>query len=516
MTNNNCNSFDSRFEALIAGELDADERLTLKQHAESCLQCRTEYEWLLITEADLGFLGNDRALATPKIDVIQDVMSRLESVAPPARPTATLRVVPKPFPKLAWGSLAAAAAILLAIAYFALPNQTDVSQTAREDNSTTVPTAQEPMLTTSNDDETMNAQTDDTETLVVTQDPQIGDDPLTPTPPPARAPMDRATIWATFTDTLVGGDPQRSEEALRELMDLAKLDLEQARELLEDPDAPLEARAFSATEYPSVEMADALYQVVGSNSPNSHMRLQVARAYRNSGETHAAELEQYAALEVSDPENALSPYWQAEYLLSLDPPDTEGAKKALEYAASLDSVYAFTAETAQGRELALIQSGVDPETARLLAALTAGRTEYNELTSVASNLLSYGDQYRDLGDFETAESIYNAVLLFGEQIDAGASFSQEALAGVDVQQDALSSLRELNDETGNVANIEEIVNATGELLYSTEALLDHFNQLDSILTGTLPDDSLLGRIADIILGSGDLNILEFLGDIALN
>lgn len=79
---------------------------------------------------------------------------------------------------------------------------------------------------------------------------------------------------------------------------------------------------------------------------------------------------QLSSIKEIDPDNALPYYFEAKTLLERN--DIEKAIQALQTAGSLDQASAYSLESALAESAALEASGMDPEAARMVAALTAG------------------------------------------------------------------------------------------------------------------------------------------------
>jgi len=131
--------------------------------------------------------------------------------------------------------------------------------------------------------------------------------------------------------------------------------------------------------------------------------------------------------------------------------------QSIEYASAFQTGSAYALENAQYHSAALEAAGFPSDVAQMLAAFNAGSDEYGFVTQLGNDLLSYGAYYESIGDYDTAMAIYKGVNQLGLQINQGADFSNEMLAGLDTQSgaiEAIDALAELMNIPGGAYTVE--------------------------------------------------------------
>jgi hypothetical protein len=171
--------------------------------------------------------------------------------------------------------------------------------------------------------------------------------------------------------------------------------------------------------------------------------------------------------------------------------------------ASLSGASVYGSNAARSHAAALQASGYDRNTARLLAAASAGNAEGSSLHSLSDDLMARARDLEAQGQYEAAADLYDAVRVFGEQVMASADLPNTQYIAYEIQQDAVSAMMALQDVW-----TPETLDALTEM---ADAVLNGIGQLTGALdelTGFLMSDDVQQVLdyTDAIL-SGDLGRL---------
>lgn len=297
---------------------------------------------------------------------------------------------------------------------------------------------------------------------------------------------------------------QRNDFAL-----LASLTGDEASELLKSMDLSVEA-LLGAAQFLSTDEAIAVLRAAIAEHPDDP-QLKYALAMNLEGNPEAVEerMQQLTQLASADSDNSLPHYMlAADYF---EQGDMARALEALGKGSSYGDASAYTLENANQREAALIASGLDVDTARFLALSTAGSGEYSDITALRNELLDFGAHYEQLGEYETAEQIYNAVNELGEQLVAGASMAVEQQYGLETQQDAILAIQGIAE----VFQQPETVALLGETLgFLAESIVDVTQYIaarqDLVINPASSDQLDWSAFLNHIMNSGDLNVSGFI------
>ena len=150
---------------------------------------------------------------------------------------------------------------------------------------------------------------------------------------------------------------------------------------------------------------------------------------------------------------------------------------------------------------------MEPEAARMVASLTAGIDENNFLCQLAGDLLEYGQGFLSENDSATAEAIFKAVEEFGRQVEGGAAFSQEQLAGMDIQIQALGGLGQFYTTVESADGVASVTEATNALTIKVEDVAGFFVALDELFLKPMTTE-FWNMVSGIILGSGDISLFN--------
>ena len=520
MTKNPCEKHERDRMALIAGELDEQARAALNAHLDACAACREECRSLMAIAADLEAIGDAMAACLPPVDLVASVMGRVEQLKLIKTEETPANVVPlkrpetsKPSRGIGWWwpaagvGVAVAAVLVLWVSGYRLTRLNDPSagpQTAQTPDPRPVE-APELRVATAPTPETTVALTALGEAK--SQLPDFATLPRWSANGTANGGMESVEPLS-IDDVLAArraaiADP----ESRAQIAQWASLTQDKARALVASDDASIEAKVAAAQALPPEEAQPVLLAAVEAVPDDPYLRYRLASSYgdEDTPEASAEAVVQLAEASELEPDNALAQYrLAAEYFKQ---GDTQASLAALADAAAMTGANAYTAQAAAYQEQAMIESGLDPSVARLLAAFTAGSQQYTDLVDLGSQLLQFGHDQEALGDTDAAQQVYEAVLGMGTQVYADAAFSAEQLAGLDIQHaatDALAGFFEFLNMPDGIALLTE---QTVGLVEAFGAIGAIFGQLDDLFQRAM-DSNVLMSIADVILGQGDLNLFD--------
>jgi len=504
--------------ALLEGALDAEAESALLRHIEACPACRAEQAWLAAVGADLEAIGDAMVKEAPPIDVVDEVMAEVARLKAGAA-TSSPKVVPFETPARrlrpwAWVGAAAAAAAAVLVFWAAgfritkttdtVPGPTVVQAPGPQDEQRerTVAQVAQPAP------ERATAHEGDS-----TQPGSVDSDDLDRHRWGRTVPIETETTALaalTVDDVLAARRDAITDPGARgQLAQWASLTVEKARALAASDDAPLGAKVGAAQALPPEEAEPVLLAALAASPSDPYVRYKLAGAYaaHEDPESSAKAVEQLTILGEAAPDNALLQYQLAVELFGQG--DVVGAMAALGQARELETATAYTGAASRRRVEALVASGMDPELAGILTALTAGAEQYTDLVALGQQLLGYGREQEELGDPELAQDIYESVYEMGTQVAAGASYSAEELAGLDLQQDAIEVLSGFFEFLQLPDSLGILTAQTNQLVSAFEAVGQFFEELDAYFAQQI-ERSFIGRIADAILNEGDLNLFDVL------
>ena len=503
-----CETYGAKLFGLVENALQAEEAEELRRHLAYCPACREEYEWLVGAKVDLEALGDSLLVDVPHMNLVPGVLDAVGKLtATPERAPAPRRLWWRPTFTVNWAAAAAGVLVALGIAtaWWLLGLNANVPERMAHGP------AEGHGLPSQDEAPTPLPGTSQNPELHLAQGTEL---PVEPTAPPsiidetameATTPPDLAQL--TIQDVIAARrDGGADNGPLQRLTQWASLTKEQARAVAERAEAS-DAAIVGASQALAPEEAELLLlKVVGHSPDDPYLRFALARK-TSERTTTATEPVQLASLHDLDPDNALTYYMEARLLLENG--NLEKALSMLAQARELDKASAYALQAAAYREQALVESGMDPQAAKLLTALTAGAEERDFLCGLGDTLLEYGKYYEETGDIETAQAIYEAVQELGVQLDEGAQFAQEELAGLDIQRAAIEMLRGLYVYGGIQEDTSELSAETSELVASIESLVDFFHALDNLFQGQV-DTQFFVTVAELIMQGGDLGLFDLL------
>jgi hypothetical protein len=473
----------------------------LRAHIKSCPACRAEFQALDLLRQDLETIGDTLSNREPLPSIAPAVMAAISK----AKPAKIRPVAPRPFLRrlIPWLVLpVAAAAVVLVFVASSYRNpavhKSLVAKTARQapngKDASSVPAAVKRDVK----DPAVAEQVEQVKNLAL--DSLI----LTDNKKPATESVE-AVSNLSLNDVLgARRDALSDPDARAALAQWASLTVEQARKLISGA-ADTAGELGAALMLPPDEAQPILTAAVQEND-DPYLKYRLATSYSKTPETAPKAAAQYAQLAVSDSGNALAKYQYAASCFAQG--DATNGLDALSDAQQIDGLNAYTSTAAKYREQALIAAGASPEVARAIAAFVAGNEEYGQLVDLGNQLLEYGKYYEQNGDSETAQQIYEAVRMFGTQVNDNATYASEQLAGLDVERAAVEMLSNLVSFIGVPENLQMIANETGRLLESFANVGQFITTVNDFFSQD--QNSALMRLAvDYLFQNGDLGLLDY-------
>jgi len=505
-----CRKYRDRLPTLAENPLGPEAEPSLLAHIRTCPDCAAEYRWLASLCRELEVVGDAAVKTAPVIDLTDNVM---KAVARLKRPRLVELAPARPrrrFGQVWWlAATAAAAAALVAAVWIA---------------GYRVTRPQAPSLAVQTPDGPVAPKEEEIDRFELARAAESPAEPGAASPfqklidemrPNAGAPADvvpgtQASL--SVHEVLAARKDAITNPAARlQLARWAELAAEKARELAANPDVALAAKIGAAGSLPPEEAERILLAAVEADPDDAYLRYALGSAYGEEAGAAPKAAAEFAAQAQLDPNNALAYYQLAASLFAQG--DPEGAASALETAQTLAEVHPYTQEAAGYQEQALAASGVAEEVARLLVALTAGAAQYGQLVGLGSQLIDYGKYYEQNGQTELAEQIYSSVRIFGEQLADNAVFANELLAGLDIEREAISVLSGLVEFMQETQNVELLARQGENLFEALNSVGSFFTSLNDFFQNELGGD-VIGAFVDFVLGNGDLDVLDFLGDAA--
>lgn len=501
---------DEELISYLEGELDAEASARLEAQFAASPGAHDELEAYRTIIRDLEAFGAAHRRHIEPVDMLDAVM---DAVAAESRPSNVVRL-PRPAARFRWVGYAAAALLLVAASagvfwfgYYA-PSRTHVPRPVAV--VPPEPREESPAPDTPAVPEQVQVATAKLDEVKRALGEVLAKRPRGPMESVDAPPLSDITLKDLASELNAASSADRAWSAL---MQWATLTPELAVQIAASAAASPEAVVGAAEMLPPEEAGVYLMTVVGRMPESPHARIELAQALAASAIPDAQQkaLAEIDAASQLASENALPLYLKARLLLEAG--DIDGALAALEEAAQYENASAMVQESAESHEQALIAGGMEPQTAQVLAALTAGVEEHGELTGLSEELLAYAQYYADLGNLDAARRVAEAVQRFGEQLDAGALFAQERLAGLDMQRAAVDVLEGFYTALSSFEDIELLTTQTMDLVSDFQGMAEFFDGLDALLTGASED--FLATIGDLILGYGDMNLFDMLGQLGL-
>ncbi len=285
----------------------------------------------------------------------------------------------------------------------------------------------------------------------------------------------------------------------------ASLTPEEARELLKKSSLSPMAILGAVQFLPPEEAKVILEAAIANNPEDAYLRFAMVNTLRNLDNIDYDELREHiSAWTSSDPSNILPYYMEASIYLKNG--EVDGALTCIKEADKVQGYNSYTILTAQAYKEALIAKGVDPQLASLLASASLGARETQTLDEIARTLLDYGKYYEDIGDYNTALMIYEALRNLGVNVDMSSNLLQEKLAGVRYAQEAIYALIRIMTQTYSFTDIQSYIlflQDLNQLLTNyNNALANFYKIFDKA------DSELLIQILNTYLTTGNVTITQ--------
>ncbi|MBX7257280.1 MAG: hypothetical protein K1Y02_13030 [Candidatus Hydrogenedentes bacterium] len=513
--------------AYLEGELTAEQAARVEESLRASDEYRREYEWLSAVYSTLENAGRAFDAKAPQIDLADAVLAevfkieRQPKVVAVPKPGAQPKTQ-KPWWKRAatpfdWGMVAAFAAIALTVGYFLFADQffgggNSSNSIAKNGSQTQNATTGPKSGGIAEDSRRKLEQAQEMRKLASSSlskhaSPSKSEGVFESTsPPPTDGRPTITDIVSARRDAAGGG------AGLAKLVEWATLKREEAQRVIDSPDASPLATVAAADSLSQADEEQVLLTAVGMLPEDPYARFELAKSLSEDPQKTTEAMAQLQAMPDLDQDNALPYYLKAKLLLEQG--DAAGALEALAVAQSKRTVSAYTRESAQANVQALIAAGVPEDQAKLLSAVTAGSDQYSYLTDLGKTLIDYGRNYMASQDYETAQELFDAARTLGSQVQDGASFSQEQLAGLDIQSQAIDALQELYSQTGSTEEIEALANQTLDLVASIEGLDGIFTALQQLFTTDYGED-IWNTVSGLVLSYGDVNIFQYLSQMGI-
>jgi len=457
---------------------------------------------------ELNSLGSTLNAHLPEVDIVEPVMEKLSHVREPlpaitpfrARPAvAEARMVSRRAPswpaRLGW---AAAACFCVASAWVFINAQNGEQNLANRDNKVGSQGGDAPSGTPE----------------MMARVPEFigGVDSTGGVGSPEVAPNDTPKPRIKEPVTLQDAINARRKDLLSNDYDfalLASLTGEEASKLLKSMDLSVEA-LLGAAQFLSTEEAVAVLRAAIAEHPDDpYLKYALALSLEGNPEASEERMQQLVDMAAADSDNSLPQYMMAAE--HFERGDMALALDALSKGSSYNNASAYTLESANQREAALVASGLDADTARFLALSTSGDSEYENIATLRGELMDYGAYYEGLGDYDTAQQIYNAVNQLGEQLYQGASMAVEQQYGLETQHDAISAIQDIAEIFQQPEAVALLGETLGMLAGGIFDVTEYIAARQQLVTNPTTSSQLdWTAFLNHVMTNGDLNVSNFL------
>lgn len=290
-------------------------------------------------------------------------------------------------------------------------------------------------------------------------------------------------------------------DALRQLAAWGDFTPEEARALIESGKLSLDETVAASRFLPAEEATALLENMVSDNPDDPYLRLALARSLSESGASMEAQLAQIQAWGALDTENGLPSYFEA--ALHFENGDYAAGLEALAQGSAYDESRPYSLASTNANAALLEAAGVEPSTARYLAALLGGNDEYADLIALRDDLLDVAEEYEEAGDYDSATQIYESLVDLGSQMSEGAEVPSDTQAALQTIDAATRALEQLYAIVGNPEALEVLGRAMSNLvnmLGDFAALYEQFNVLmggSPDIVSTMLEDYLRGLFWDL-------------------
>lgn len=495
--------------ALLEGAADSAVCVETLHHLESCPVCRAEYEWLRTVSRDLETIGAAVNRTVPEVNLVAGVTARIAAVAPR---TEDLTGKVKPRWTIAWyaGLVSLVAATVIAGLWFIFEPLRPAPILPPLARNVDHPGLRSSVAPPPSD--AAKRRQASLKKLLAALDRLPKQSKTLAHPKNVLKKAAPSDLRSLTTDDILKTrkaavtDPEARDRLVR----WASLTPEQAQKVVSAPNASPGAVVGATASLDPTVAAPLLLTAISAYPDRPSVRMALTKTYEADPETSADAVAAADDWIASDPTNAAAYCWKAMLLLQQPQPDTQGALDLLKAARKLPTASAYGLDFANFNADALIASGMAPDTARALCALTAGHAQHQFLDQLGTGLLNQAKQSFNQGDPATARSIAEAVQQFGKQVSQGAQLTQERLAGLDIQSSAISVLQSIYTAVGSVTDIQQLTVDASHLATGLQNFGNFLNNLSDLFLGAT--NQMLNTISNVVLQTGDLTLLNHLGN----
>jgi len=507
--------------AYLERELNAEQAARVEESLRTSDDYAREHEWLRSVYATLETAGRAFDAKAPHVDITEAVLAEVFKIESQPKVVATPRKQEQSWwqtmPSFNWRVAAAFAVVLLVVGYAVfsgvltgsnVPNKNVASNGGANSSGPDSPASRngrvgDPKKKLDAAREKMTSA----HSKLSKHAAGLEDGTFQPTKPPNIDGRPTVSDIVTARRDAAGGGA-----GLAKLVEWATIKREEAQRIIDSPEASPQAMIAASDSLSKSDEEQVLLTAVGMLPEDPYARFELAKSLTEDPQKATEAMAQLQAMPDLDQENALPYYLKAKLLLEQG--DAAGALEALAVAESKRTVSAYTRESAQAKVQALMAAGIPEDQAKMLSAMTAGTDQYSYLNDLGKSLIDFGRTYMASQDYETAGQLFDAARTLGAQVQDGASFTQEQLAGLDIQSQALDALQELYGQTGTTQQIDELANQTLELVASIESLDGIFTALQQLFSTSYGED-IWNTVSGLVLTYGDVNIFDYLSQMGI-
>lgn len=500
----------------IDDALDPEEAQEIRRRLETMEEAQADCEWAKVFMADCRDLQVEHAARAAGFDCVEQVLGVIEgSSNGTTQEGFSWRRAVERGRRVAWVILAAAAAVVLsfgAVRYFMRAPDPDAAiPVARDERPSSMTVAQETEVKRSDTRyEVLRRRSPAPWRVSSVESPVF--EAVAPSDSEALTPESIVDTWRS-----AGTDAS----AWTKIRQWATITAEQARAIIVSKQQMPEAVVGASAALAPAESEAALLTAVGHMPADPAVRFALAKAYYAQPSAGGAAQATLGDLQSLDAGNALPYYLEAKLLL--DSGDVEGALNLLAQARNLHRASAYALRSAQFQEQALRATGMAADSARLLTAMTAGVDQYDFLCQLGEDLLQYGNYFEESGETQVAEELYQSVQRLGQQLNSGAEFLPEQIAGLDVERQAVTSLENLYTALGATEGIEALTTQALDLIGRIENIEEFARVLEGFFSVTTDPATWVGWAGALLEAGtaplfnlfrvGRLDITEFIRNV---
>ncbi len=282
------------------------------------------------------------------------------------------------------------------------------------------------------------------------------------------------------------------------------LDPDDVRRLLEAESLTTAQLAGMSRFLTAGEAVELLKEAVERNPEDAGVRFVLAMQLMDDPAASEETLEHLAVLKEQEPANALLYYMDAKLRFSVG--DYANGLSLLESAAHLQAGNAHGVTNAQYHNAALETGGIPADLAGTVAAFYAGTDEYAAVSQLKTDLLAHGAVLEAEGNYEDALSVYKSVGEMGRQVSRGAAYTNEYLAGLDTQMDAVEAMNALAELVEIPGCLQTIQEAYDIFVQGLDLFLEYSSLLADVTR--IEDHEAIRDAVGGILQTGDIAYLQ--------